>query len=289
MEEKGNLYVVQMLKMKIDAKSNMVKRYKERQAQFRQTDLVRTDQKRLYSELNGEETTNDPPNPEEATHFWKEIWGKSGTHKKDAGWLAGVKDELNGIQKMENIHITTQDVRAAIKKMARWKAPGFDGVHGFWFGRLTKLHQALAYHLQKCVDSGFVPTWMTQGKTVLIQKDPSKGTAASNYRPIACLLLMWKLLTSMCADKMYDHLSRNMLLPDEQKGCRKKSRGTKDQLLIDKVIMHHCHMHQRNLAMAWIDYKKAYDMVPHSWLLETVKMVGIADNIVELLEKSMRD
>jgi len=27
--------------------------------------------------------------------------------------------------------------------------------------------------------------------------------------------------------------------------------------------------------MAWIDYKKAYNMVPHSWILESVTLVEI--------------
>jgi hypothetical protein len=27
----------------------------------------------------------------------------------------------------------------------------------------------------------------------------------------------------------------------------------------------------KNLSMAWIDYKKAYDMVPHSWIKEVAK------------------
>ena len=44
----------------------------------------------------------------------------------------------------------------------------------------------------------------------------------------------------------------------------------------------------KNLSMAWIDYKKAYDMVPHSWLLEVIEMLGVAGNIGELLRNSMR-
>ena len=127
---------------------------------------------------------------------------------------------------------------------------------------------------------------MTKGKTTLIQKDSEKGNAASNYRPIACLPLMWKLLTSVLAEKVYAHLSEKKVLPDEQKGCSKDSQGTKDQLLIDKQILKHCKKHQRSHAMEWIDYKKAYDMVPHRWMIEAMKMVGITDNIVNLFEKS---
>ena len=32
---------------------------------------------------------------------------------------------------------------------------------------------------------------------------------------------MWKLLTSVIADKVYAHLDQERLLPEEQKGCRK--------------------------------------------------------------------
>ena len=128
---------------------------------------------------------------------------------------------------------------------------------------------------------------MVKGRTVLIQKDPAKGRAASNYRPIACLPLMWKLLTGIFAEKIYDHLHANSLLPDEQKGCRKQSRGTKDQLLIDREVLREARRKNRNLSMAWIDYRKAYDMLPHSWILETLGLIKVARNIEDLLKRSM--
>ena len=31
--------------------------------------------------------------------------------------------------------------------------------------------------------------------------------------------------------------------------------------------------------MAWIDHKKAYDMVPHSWITECLDLFGVAENI----------
>ena len=40
-------------------------------------------------------------------------------------------------------------------------------------------------------------------------------------------------------------------------------------------------------AMAWITYKKAYAMVPHSWLIEVMDMFGVAGNIAGLLRNSM--
>ena len=38
--------------------------------------------------------------------------------------------------------------------------------------------------------------------------------------------------------------------------------------------------------MGWIDYKRTYDMVPHHWMIEAIKMVGITNNIMNLFESS---
>ena len=39
--------------------------------------------------------------------------------------------------------------------------------------------------------------------------------------------------------------------------------------------------------MAWIDYKKAYNMVPHSCIIESLDLFRVAENIKSLLVHSM--
>ena len=65
----------------------------------------------------------------------------------------------------------------------------------------------------------------------------------------------------MLAEKMNSHPEKENVLPSEQKGCRKESRETKGQLHIDKTVLRDCKRRHTNLAMTWIDFKKAYDMV----------------------------
>ena len=72
---------------------------------------------------------------------------------------------------------------------------------------------------------------------------------------------MWKLLTGVIADQIYADLDQEKLLPEEQKGCRKGSRGTNDFLYIDRAVIKEFSSKSKNLAMAWIDYKRTYDMV----------------------------
>ena len=77
------------------------------------------------------------------------------------------------------------------------------------------------------------------------------------------------------------------VVTEDQKGCRKSSRGTNDLLYIDRAVIKEVKSRNKNLAMAWIDYKKAYDMVPHSWITECLDLFGVAEKIKSLLVNSM--
>ena len=46
---------------------------------------------------------------------------------------------------------------------------------------------------------------------------------------------------------------------------------------------------QRILVIGFRDYKKAYNMASYSLLKETLKTVGVADNIRRLLRQSIHD
>ena len=98
-------------------------------------------------------------------------------------------------------------------RMPNWMSPGPDLIQGFWLKNFSSLHEKVRLQLKECLDSGFVPSWLTRGRTSLLQKDKSKGNVASNYRPITCLPLMWKLLTGVIADQIYAHLDQEKLLP----------------------------------------------------------------------------
>ena len=75
-----------------------------------------------------------------------------------------------------------------------------------------------------------------KGRTIPIQKDILKGNEARNYCPITCLPLTWKLLTGKIGDEIYGFLENKSILPEEQKGSRRKTKGTRDQLYRDKML-----------------------------------------------------
>ena len=101
--------------------------------------------------------------------------------------------------------------------------------------------------------------------------------------------MMWKILTAQIREKIYYSLISRGLFPNEQKGCRKGSRGTAELLYIDKHILNESKNRRKNLAMAWIDYKKAYDMVPQSWIINCLKMYKISHETINFIEKTMKN
>lgn len=60
-----------------------------------------------------------------------------------------------------------------------------------------------------------------------------------------------------------------------QKGMGKNTRGTKQQLLVDRAVVQDCKSRLTNLCTASIDYKKANDSMPHTWILEYVELHNI--------------
>ena len=75
---------------------------------------------------------------------------------------------------------------------------------------------------------------------------------------------MYKNFTAVMADIMTEHLKLNNLWDEQQKGIRCNIMGTADNLLVDRCKLEEVKEHQRTTAVAYYDYQKAYDTVPHT-------------------------
>ena len=284
---KGTETVHEELRQRVIAIAAKLQRYDSRDLQLRQNKLFQSNQKRLFEEIEGKARQEAVvPDAEESKEFWSGIWDVPVEHNKNAEWLKKLENHTRDVPKQLNVKLEINSLKQKLKKMPNWKGPGPDGVQGYWLKNFTYLHERITFQLDECLQQGNVPDWMTTGRTLLCLKDPKQGSLVSNFRPMTCLPLMWKLLTGVLAEELYRHLDENQLLPVEQKGGRKGSRGTKDQLLIDKMVIKNCKRRLTGLGVAWVDYKKAYDMIPHSWIGKTLEMFGIADDVRNLVKES---
>ena len=53
------------------------------------------------------------------------------------------------------------------------------------------------------------------------------------------------------------------------------------------MIFKNCWKSRTSLAKVWVDYQKAYGTVSYSWILECMEMFKVADNIRNIIAKSM--
>ena len=132
-----------------------------------------------------------------------------------------------------------------------------------------------------------LPESLIEGVTYLLPKDNDTENP-EKYRPIACLPTIYKIITACIANKIAKYCDEHSILQEQQKGCKRKTLGCKEQLITDQVVIKQAKKCYRNLYTAYIDYRKAFDSVPHSWLIQVLKMYQIDNSIIEFLIHTMK-
>jgi len=57
--------------------------------------------------------------------------------------------------------------------------------------------------------------------------------------------------------------------------------------MISKGIYEDSRRRNNNLSIAWTDYQKAFDSVPHSWVEKSIELVGVNSKTVRFCKLSM--
>lgn len=282
--------VVDTLKQKLSVYAQRLRRYKKSNKRKEDNSLFNRNQKFFYRSLNNSETTSSSelPTPKQFQDFWSELWSRERNFNNDNSWLIKAEQEAESIVNMPTNIINSDVFDAAIKKLHNWKATGIDKIQNYWYKKLTSLHGKML----ECINNFIIrpediPTYLCEGITFMKQKDDDT-TNPAKYRPITCLNSFYKIITSCIAITISDHCENNNIISEEQKGCRKGSLGCKEQLIIDNIIMNQASNKQRNIHTVFVDYKKAYDSVPHDWLIKVLRLYKINDIIISFLETVMK-
>ena len=280
--EKDNINTVkETIKQRMQLKAQRLRRYEKRNKFYRQNMIFKTDAKKFYREIGKETIMIDKtPSVEEMENFWRTIWSEEKEFNEQAEWIKNTEQQNEMKNQQEWREISTDELKQALIRSHKWKSPGIDRIPNFWLNCISKGHNRLASLLSELVENPeTAPEWMTEGVTYLLPKNKDTKNP-KNYRPITCLTTTYKILTSILSERTYTFIENNEVFPLEQKGCKKGSYGCKDQLLINKMLLEHCKSKHRNMSMAWIDYKKAFDSVPHSWIIKSLELFKVSPIIV---------
>ena len=99
------------------------------------------DQKKVYNKFKGKtgSSNGDILNAEESRTFWSERW------------LSDLEEEMMKLEQ-QNLMINEGKVKEQCSKMPNWKAPGHDGVQGFWIKKLDKMHESIVTQLNEVLE-----------------------------------------------------------------------------------------------------------------------------------------
>ena len=94
-----------------------------------------------------------------------------------------------------------------------------------------------------------------------------------------------KLLSKIVLDKVKPALVESRVISENQGAFGDNAVGAKELVLLDEVIQG---QYKGKLASAWLDVKKAFDSVPHAYVLAILKKVPINAAVPRLIERIYR-
>ena len=160
-------------KQRLVALAARLKRYNSENEARTINKLFSTDASKVYTMLrNGNQSVEQPDPPKKETEmFWKGIWEKDASHNDKAKWIAELKaDHQASVIQQQSVTISEEDLRLRVIRMKNWTAPGPDMIYAYWLKKLTLFLKRLACQIEKLVTEGDHPSWLTQGRTVLVMK-----------------------------------------------------------------------------------------------------------------------
>ncbi|CAL4244482.1 unnamed protein product [Meganyctiphanes norvegica] len=179
-----------------------------------------------------------------------------------------------------NITITPEMVEKKLEKLNINKSCGPDEIHPHVLQKTAKaMSKPLAIIFQKSLDEGICPKeWKCANVTPIHKK--GDRTEPSNYRPVSLTSQVCKVLESIIRDKIMEHLSENNLLNDAQHGFR-EGRSCLTNLLETLEAWTEIIDDGDCLDVAYLDFRKAFDLVSHEHLIYKMSKYGISGQILD--------
>ena len=137
---------------------------------------------------------------------------------------------------------------------------------------------------EKSLRTGNYPSTLKKAYIIPVHKKESRQSKR-NYRPISLFPTFGKIFEKLLFYDIYEHLSVNCALNDQQSGfCPGDS--TINQLL---AITHNIYsgfdkVSCRDTRAAFIDFSKAFDKIWHAGLLYKLESNGISGNLLSVIK-----
>ena len=158
-------------------------------------------------------------------------------------------------------------------------APGNNGPQNHFGAALLKLCNSMFKHGIFAEANVTLMTYIYKKHSVM---DPS------NFRGIALINTIVKLVTILVEKRLRGALEAVDFLIDEQAGFRSREECMAQVVAFYEVICRRC-LSSKNTFVAFVDFKKAYDYVPHEAALAKLKLAGVHGRCLQFLASLYSD
>lgn len=185
------------------------------------------------------------------------------------------------IREITDSQITWEEIKEALKKCENGKATGMDNIPCEVYkacledsaGR-SNLSKAIIKLFNICLEKNFTPTQWTENTVVMIFKkgDP---TNLDNYRGITLINTLSKIYCKILAKRLATVNTQFGIIRKEQTGFIPEQIGLNTVASVIEIVERRKAV-DRETWLCFVDFRKAYDLVPHDRLLEklTEKQIG---------------
>ncbi len=165
--------------------------------------------------------------------------------------------------------ITDDEVQRQINKLKPYKACGPDGISpglltllpAEWIVILTTLFNNVFF------SSSYPESWTQATMCTLFKK--GNRMDANNYRGITIINSLAKLYDRVLCDRLNLWFSP----PREQAGAQRK-RGCVEHIVTLRLLIDMAKRKRKKLFVTFVDFSKAYDLVPRNILFNVLKRIG---------------
>ena len=189
---------------------------------------------------------------------------------------------------LKDIVITSAAVHDKLKGLNPNKAQGPDQIPPKILKELcVELSSPLSILFNLSIEKGQLPKDWKKADVIAIFKKGSKSDP-SNYRPVSLTSVTCKVLESLIRDQVVKFMDDYKLYSPCQHGFR-KHRSCMTQLL--EVIEDFSQMIDNSIPfdVIYLDFRKAFDSVPHKRLLTKLEAYGISGNLHSWIADFLKD
>jgi exonuclease III len=187
-------------------------------------------------------------------------------------------------QPILNKEIEMCEVQKAIKALKNGKACGLDGISNemIKFGQ-DVLTKPLTKLFNDILSTGIYPTAWAQGYISPIYKT-GNPLDPSNYRGITISSCVAKVFNSVMNNRLEHYITDNNIIHESQIAFKKQSRTSDHMFVLRTLIDNSIKNNKKKLYTCFVDFKKAFDSIPHWAMIHKLQSNGIDGNFLNIIQ-----